>query len=134
MCAPYLMNRLADFNQICMDITFGHDEKQIWFWWPWPTFQGLCGTNLSQNMRVLHNISWTSWWILTRFTLIKHLDMIKSWMGFGDLDLIFKVTARLNPPKLSQKVFVCMLSHGPLAGTHTCDPFEMSNREIFFFK
>ena len=35
---------------------------------------------------------------------------------FGDLDLIFKVTARLNPPNLSQKVFVCMLSHGPLAG------------------
>ena len=42
--------------------------------------------------------------------------MIKSRIGFGDLDLIFKVTARLNPPKLSQKVFVCMLSHGPLDG------------------
>ena len=33
---------------------------------------------------------------------------------FGDLDLIFKVAVRFNPPKLSQKVFVCMLSHGPL--------------------
>ena len=33
-----------------------------------------------------------------------------------NLDLIFKVTARLNPPKLSQKVFVCMLSQGPLDG------------------
>ena len=42
--------------------------------------------------------------------------MIKSWIGFGDLDLIFKVTVRLNPPKLSQKVFECMLSHGPLDG------------------
>ena len=36
--------------------------------------------------------------------------------GFSDLDLIFKVTARLNPPKLNQKVFVCMLSHGKLDG------------------
>ena len=26
-CAQYLMNQLADFNQICMDITFGHDKK-----------------------------------------------------------------------------------------------------------
>ena len=58
----YLMNQLADFNQICMDITFG---------------------------------------------------LPKSWIGFGDLDLIFKVTTRLNPPNLSQKV-LCMLSHGPL--------------------
>ena len=61
--AQYLMNQLADFKQICMDITFGHDKK------------------------------------LNRF---------------GVLDLIFKVTVRLNPPKLSQKVFVYMLSHGPL--------------------
>ena len=53
LCAHYLMNQLADFNHICMDITFGHD------------------------------------------------------------DLIFKVTTRLNSPNLSQKVFVCMLSHGP---------------------
>ena len=37
-------------------------------------------------------------------------------LGFGDRDLIFKVTARLNPPNLSQKVFVCMSSHGPLDG------------------
>ena len=59
------MNQLADFNQICMDTTFGHDKKLN---------------------------------------------------SFGVLDLIFKVTARLNPPNLSQKVFVCMLSHGPLDG------------------
>ena len=59
------MNQLADFNQICIDITFGHDKK------------------------------------LNRFC---------------DLDLIFKVTARLNPPSLSRKVFICMLSHGTLDG------------------
>ena len=59
------MNQLADFNQVSMDITFGHDKK------------------------------------LNKF---------------GDLELIFKVIARLNPPKLSQKVFVCTLSHGLLDG------------------
>ena len=31
LCAPHLMNWLADFNQICIDITLGHDEKPIWF-------------------------------------------------------------------------------------------------------
>ena len=62
LCTQYLMNQLADFNQICMYIKFGHD---------------------------------------------------KSGIGFGDLDLIFKITVRLCPPKLSQNVFVCMLSHGP---------------------
>ena len=25
LCALYLMNQPADFNQICMDIAFGHD-------------------------------------------------------------------------------------------------------------
>ena len=30
--------------------------------------------------------------------------MIKSWIGFGDLDLI----VRINLPKLNQKVFVCL--------------------------
>ena len=65
LCAQYLMNQLADFNQICMDITFGHDKKLNRFWWPWFNFQGHCQT---------------------------------------------------YPPKLSQKVVVCMLSHGLLDG------------------
>ena len=38
------MNRLAFFNQICMDIILGHDEKLIRFWWPWPNCQGNCRT------------------------------------------------------------------------------------------
>ena len=63
LCAQYLMNQLADLNQICMDITFGHDKKLNRFSWPSTNFQGHC---------------------------------------------------QINPPNLSQKVFVCMLSHGPL--------------------
>ena len=27
LCALYLMNRLADFRQICIDITLGYDEE-----------------------------------------------------------------------------------------------------------
>ena len=42
----------------------------------------------------------------------KHLHMMKSWLGIADLDLIFKVTARLKLPNLSQKVLVCTISHG----------------------
>ena len=29
LCAPYLMNWSADFNQICTDITFGHGKDLI---------------------------------------------------------------------------------------------------------
>ena len=36
---------------------------------------------------------------------------MKSWLGFGDLDIIFKVSAGLKLPKLSQKVLVCTISH-----------------------
>ena len=36
-------DQLADFNQICMDMTLGHEE-QIRFWWPWSIFQGHCWT------------------------------------------------------------------------------------------
>ena len=37
--------------------------------------------------------------------------MMKSWLGFGDLDIIFKVTAGLKLPNLSPKVLVCTISH-----------------------
>ena len=36
---------------------------------------------------------------------------MKSWLGFGDFDLIFKFTAGLKLPNLSQKVLVCIISH-----------------------
>ena len=42
---------------------------------------------------------------------MQHWDMMKSWLGFGDLDLIFKVTAGLKLPNLSPKVLVCTISH-----------------------
>ena len=37
--------------------------------------------------------------------------MMKSFVGFGDLDIIFKVTAGLKLPNLSQQVLVCTISH-----------------------
>ena len=37
--------------------------------------------------------------------------MMKSCLGFGDLDLIFKVIARIKLPNLSPKVLVCTISH-----------------------
>ena len=59
----------------------------------------------------LHDISWTGWWILTKIACMQHWDMMKTWLGFGDFDLIFKVTTELKLPKLSPKVFVCPISH-----------------------
>ena len=37
--------------------------------------------------------------------------MMKNGLGFGDLHLIFKVTAVLKLPNLIQKVLVCTISH-----------------------
>ena len=45
--------------------------------------------------------------------------MMKSWLGFGDLDQIFKVTAGLKLPNLSPKVLVCTISH-ELVGRWNC--------------
>ena len=42
--------------------------------------------------------------------------MMKSWFGFGDLDLFFKVTVGLKLPNLNQKVLVCTISHEPAGG------------------
>ena len=39
-----------------------------------------------------HNISWTNWWNSTKFAWIYYWDKLKSWLGFGVFDLIFKVT------------------------------------------
>ena len=37
--------------------------------------------------------------------------MMKSWLGFGDHDLIFKVTAGLKLPNLSPKVLASSIPH-----------------------
>ena len=42
----------------------------------------------------MHNILCTCWQILARFACI-YCDM-KRWIGFGDIDLIFKVTPALK--------------------------------------
>ena len=62
------------------------------------------------TLSCLHDISGTGGWILTNFAWMQHWDMMKSWLCFGDLDLIFKVTARLKLPILSQKVILCTIS------------------------
>ena len=44
-------------------------------------------------------------------------------VSFGDLDLIFKVTAGLKLPNLSQKVLVCTIFH-ELVGRFQPDLYE----------
>ena len=70
LCAQYLMNQLADFNQICMAITFGHDKKLNRFWWPWSNFQGHCQTSSTKikPKGVCPLVtSWTIGWNVTKF-------------------------------------------------------------------
>ena len=45
------------------------------------------------------------------FAWMSHWDLMKSWLGFGDLDLIFKVTVGLELPNLSQKVLLYSIPH-----------------------
>ena len=96
LCAQYLMNRLADFNQIYMDITFGHDRKLNRFWWPWSNFVGHCqtySTKIKPKSVCLDAISWTIGWNVTKFASLYKLNRVSSLLDFGDLDLIFPVTA-----------------------------------------
>ena len=89
LCAQYLMYQLADFNQICMDITFGHDKKLN-------NFQGHCqtySTKIKPKSVCLHVISWTIGWNVTKFASLYKLDRINSLLNFGYLVLIFKATA-----------------------------------------
>ena len=96
LCAQYLMNQLADFNQISMDITFGHDKKLNRFWWLWTNFQVHCqtwSTKFKPKSVCLHVVSWTIGWNVTKFARLYKSDRINNLLDFGDLDLIFKVTA-----------------------------------------
>ena len=98
LCAWYLLNRLADFNQICMDIIFWHDEERIRFWWLDLIFKvtvGLKLPNLSQKV-FAWLVSWTIGWTVTKFACLYYLGRINSRLDFGDLDLIFKITVRFK--------------------------------------
>ena len=52
----------------------------------------------------IHDISWTNWWDSKKFALVYHWDKLKSWLCFGDLDLIFKVTGGFRYMKFSLKM------------------------------
>ena len=51
------------------------------------------GIGVCVTLSCLHNIMWTSSLMLTKFSLIRNWGVTKNWFDFGDLDLIFKVTA-----------------------------------------
>ena len=51
------------------------------------------GVGIGMTLSHLHNILWTSGWILTKFSWIYNWDITKSWLDFGGLGIIFKVIA-----------------------------------------
>ena len=81
----------------------------IRFWWPWPHFQGHWRTYMT--ISCTHYISWTNEWNFTKLAWIHHWDKFKSWLDFGDLDLIFKVTGGLR-----WKFLVPVISPEPMDG------------------
>ena len=59
----------------------------------------------------VQDISRTTGWILIKFAWILHWDRVKNWLGFGDLGIIFKVTAVLNRSNFGQIAVVCSKSY-----------------------
>ena len=51
------------------------------------------GIGVSVTLSCLHNILWTNGWSLIKFSKTYNWYITKNWLDFGDLDLIFKVTA-----------------------------------------
>ena len=51
------------------------------------------GVGVSMTLSCLRNILWSSGGILTKFSRIHNWDITKNWLDFGNLDIIFKVTA-----------------------------------------
>ena len=47
------------------------------------------GVGIGITLSCLHNILWTSGWILTKFSWIYNWYITKNWLDFDDLDLIF---------------------------------------------
>ena len=51
------------------------------------------GIGVGMTLSCPHNILWTSCWSLTKLLWLYNWDITKNWLDFGDIDLIFKVTA-----------------------------------------
>ena len=112
--AQYLMNRWVDFNLICKDVTFGHNEELIRFWWPWPYFQGLKLPILSQKVLVCT----ISHELVGRFQPDLYGYNIRTWWR-ADLVLVtltYFSRSLWDQPNLSQEVLVCTISHEPAGG------------------
>ena len=91
-------------------------KKLYYFWWPWPYFQGHHMTHTVKNEPCLLSIWKPSWWILTKLAWLHYWERGKKWLGFDDLDLIFKAAYALRMSNFDQKHFVCTLSPEPIDG------------------
>ena len=69
LCAHYLINQLADSNQICMDIIVGHDKMLSMYWWPWSNFQGVFTYVNIEKIIVMSNLTRKVWlkFMITNF-------------------------------------------------------------------
>ena len=50
-----------------------------------------------------------------KLALLHHWERLKKSLGFGEFDLVFKVTENLRIPKFYLKMLVCALSSEPFS-------------------
>ena len=108
MTYTFCLNQWVEFYQTCMDTSLGQAKELIKFWWLWLKVTG--------GLRLLNFLCWhwrdrfmyplylLNQWNVTKLAWIYHWDELKSWLDFGDLDLIFKVTGGLKYMKISLKL------------------------------
>ena len=65
------------------------------------------------TLSCLHNILWTSGWILIKFSWIYNWVITKNWLDFIELGLIFKITT-VEKLKILRDFFVCAISYEPV--------------------
>ena len=71
----YLLYKLLDFDQTCIDTLFGGGEGLIRFWWHWLNFQGHMGTLKCQILTkivFLYDIFWIEHCILAIHNVLYH--------------------------------------------------------------
>ena len=94
------MSHCHDYHQTCKDLPEGWFQEFTIFLWPWHRQR--------RRYRFVY-----PWYLLnqlmTKFAWIYHWDKLKSWLGFGNLDLIFKVTGGLT-----WQTLVPTISHEPV--------------------
>ena len=115
LLAPYHLKKWMDCDQTWKDIAFNNHLERVFKWSVFGDFEPVLKatgglrllifcSGVGMTISCVHDISWSSDWNFTKLAWIYHWDKLKSWLDFGDLDLIFKVFEGLKYVKNSLKL------------------------------